>query len=287
VDRLLIGAMGKVIYWDGAQAHTVFDAQGERAYGITWDEDRIFVAVGRKKGKILIFDGQWRMQGEVQVYDGSRDTHQMLWWKGTLYIAEPGREAIIRYKDGKTDRIGWQQRFCERREKPHVNSIWCDGIRFYVVEHWRRQLPKKVQVLDLNWKPLGALVIDGEVLSGSPSNGIHNVYVEDGHLYTLGPGRLIRLNLESDEASAHQIEWSPWPYYLRGLARTDDAFYVGMSQFESVRTARARGQSAFAVMDDALDVVEVVMLRGAGQIHEIRALSGDRAHNGIDCPFRG
>jgi hypothetical protein len=60
-----------------------------------------------------------------------------------------------------------------------------------------------------------------------------------------------------------------------------------MSQFESIRTARVKGESAFAVLDDALEVTEVVKLKDAGQIHEIRALSGDRAHNGIECPFRG
>lgn len=286
MDRLLIGVMGKVIYWDGEQANTVFKTQGKRVYGITWNREHIFVAVGRRRGEILVFDGQWKSQGAIPLYDGPRDAHQMLWWDRTLYIAEPGREAIAYYRDGETKRIGWQGRFCGEREKPHVNSVWCDGQRFYVTEHWRRLLPKKIRILDLEWRPQGVLVIGEEILGNGPDNGIHNAYVENGWLYTLGPGRLIQLSLSSGEVIAHQIE-GPWPFYLRGLARTEDAFYVGMSQFSRVRIARAKGKSAFAVLNNALEVRKIVTLKDTGQVHEIRALAGDRAHNGIKCPFEG
>lgn len=286
MDRLLIGVMGRLIYWDGKRANTVFEAHGKRIYGITWDKEHILIAVGRKGGEILVFDGEWRRQGVIQLDHYLQDAHQILWWKGTLYIVESGCETVLCYRDRKVKRVGWMQCFYERPKKPHINSIWCDGKRFYVVEHWRQQLPKKVRILDLKWQSQDVLMIGKEIFGNEPDNGIHNVYIENGWLYTLGPGRLIQLDLSSGETSVHQME-GPWPYYLRGLARTDGAFYVGMSQFARVRSARTKGESAFAVLDDALKVRDMVTLKDTGPMHEIRALVGDRAHNGIECPFRG
>ena len=71
--------------------------------------------------------------------------------------------------------------------------------------------------------------------------------------------------------------------YFRGLARTKDRFYIGVSHF-SPREKRVEGGSAILVMDSDLNQLGFVQLEGTGQLCEIRALEGDKAHNGTNCP---
>ncbi|NIP85355.1 MAG: hypothetical protein GTO03_07255 [Planctomycetales bacterium] len=75
--------------------------------------------------------------------------------------------------------------------------------------------------------------------------------------------------------------------YLRGLARTD-RFYVGVSRCgERAERHGPENDSAVLVLDDDLVEVGRIELQGTGQLCEVRALDGDRAHNRLPCPFRG
>lgn len=284
MEPLLLSTMGKLIYWDGEKANTVYKTQG-RIYGITWNQEHLFIIAGRKNENILVFDKQLKMQNTIQCTDGMRDAHQALWLKGTLYIMDTGRESII-YHAEKTNRIRWPGRFCEKHEKPHINSIWYNKQQFYIVEHWRKRLPKKIRILDLNWQTVNVLTLGRNVFKSEEALGIHNVYVENDYLYTLGPEVIIKISLQDGSIYTQQVK-SPWPCYVRGLARTDNEFYLGLSKFHYIRDKRIKGDSAFMVLDNNLQIKETIILKDAGQVYEIRALKGDRAHNGIDCPFQG
>ena len=302
MDRLLIGAIEKLVYWDGERADVVYETTEPfvplttgpfdglttgRIFGVTWDREHIFVVTSQHLGQVVVFDGQWREVGVIPFGDGVRDPHphQALWWAGTLYIALTGYHAIACY-DGEKTTVEWPGRFCDKDgSDPHVNSIWSDGQSLYVVEHWRDKLPKKVRRFDLNWTLQETWLLGEEAFGGQNHHGIHNVYVEDGYLYTLAPRQAIGLCLETGETET--VAGALPGYYLRGLARTEDAFYVGMSLNRRVRKERAKGDAAVMVLDGQWQERGIITLQDVGQIHEVRALRGDRAHNGIDCPFRG
>ena len=278
---LLIGTGKNIIYWDGQKATSVFKTKN-RAYGITWNRDHVFVAIGREN-KIFVFDKNFEEVDIISLSGSRSDLHQALWYGNKLYAVDANHASLIRY-DGKENRLDWkQERFCEKDDKPHINSIWCDGQFFYIVEHWKYKLPKKIRIFNLQWQCVDVLEIEKSIFTDQV-NGIHNVYKENDVLYTLGPEMFIQIDLH--KTIAHRIT-GPWQCYLRGLARTDNRFYIGMSKFIAVRSARIKGESAFMVLDDNLNAMQITVLENTGEVYEIRALKGDKAHNGIDCPFQG
>ena len=155
-------------------------------------------------------------------------------------------------------------------------EIWCDGERFYVSEFRHRvEGPSVVRVCDMALNLIETLEI------GQP---IHNVYVEDGALYSLvsrkpggvnvydlGSGRQWRipLNLPDDQL-------------LRGLAKTKDRWYVGVSRWETWRDKRHVGDSVVLELDNEFRQVGEFVLPDGGPVCELRVLDApDLAHHGI------
>ena len=77
-----------------------------------------------------------------------------------------------------------------------------------------------------------------------------------------------------------------YQHYLRGLARTDGLWLIGVSQAAS-REDRQYGPSSVLVLDDDFkEVYRINLDQRFGQLMEIRLLSSpDYAHNGVRCPL--
>jgi len=280
-DSLLVATYQKLIYYDGKQCNVILN-NPDNIYSITWNQENIFVITGKH---ILVYDDIWQLQETISFWDTGLDPHphQAIWHNG-LFIVLSGYNYIAHYVGAYTSIIEWLGKYCKSNDDPHINSIWYSNHRFFVVEHWRDKLPKKIRIFDEMWKWQCAIDVTKELFDDR-WNGIHNVYVENEKMYTLGPRRIITLGKQQDTVKTDFD--IPWQFYFRGLARTDNHFYVGVSKHNKLRENRASGESAILVLDDNLNQENLIILNDTGQVHDVRAMVDDKAHNGIDCPFKG
>lgn len=288
MERLLIATYNKVILWDKGQ-NTVWKGRASpeyhNFYGISWDEERIYVAEGghTAHSTIHVFDKNLNRQGTLPLSRCAGDPHQIYWWDGKLYVASSAEDRIVAY--GETfQSFQWKR---SGESTLHVNSIWCDGERFYVVEHRKREMPKRVRIFDLDFSPIDCIELKEDGFIKKRPHGIHNVYIEDGILYTCSPRAIVRHNLSSGESRPvipHRLVNEA--HYVRGLARVLGRFFVGLSEVK-VRVERGEGDSAVLVLNDDLTVDDVIPLKDTGGLNEIRAIDGpDLAHNQVRCPYR-
>lgn len=200
-----------------------------------------------------------------------------------MYIASANQEKIVVWNGKDCRDVKWRE-----REEPaqHLNSIWCDGENFYVVEHRKREMPKRIRIFDLDFEPMGCIELLRNAFIKERPHGIHNVYIEGGILYTCSPKAFVRHDL----ISGHSEPIVPCKlvneaHYVRGLARVPGKFFIGLSEAK-VRSERGEGDSAILVTDDDFNVLDILPLKDTGGLNEIRAIDGpDLAHNGMVCPY--
>jgi hypothetical protein len=219
----------------------------------------------------------WNTEETVPFPTPIKDIHQIYWFDGVLYATHTAANRLDTWDDRGFGTIRW----CGEGADEHINSIWCDGERFYVCEHRRGVEPARVRVFDRGWNPVGTQEFYG--LNPAHACGVHNVYVEGGVLYTLSVDRLVLRNLASGETETRVVRDAAHLDYLRGFARSADRFVVGKSQV-GVKEVRGEGDAEILFLDENLRLEDVIVLPDAGQLHDIRLLEGDRAHNGLDCP---
>ena len=293
MTRLLISTYKRVILWDG-QAHTVWDERGGPGYhnffGITWDEEKIYVAEGGHSGDSLyhVFDADLQHIGLLPFgqKDGMglriSDPHQIYWWDGKLYVASAWQDSIFIWDDPDCTEVHWKKK---GETSQHLNSIWCDGEAFYVVEHRKREMPKRVQVLNMDFEPLHKIVIPNSAFVKTTPHGIHNVYIEDGWLYTCSPKAFVAFKMETGATRTVTSPTIQAAHYVRGLARVPGKWFAGLSEAR-VRNERGQGDSAVLVLDDNLEMIDLYPLQDTGGLNDIRAIDGpDLAHNKVRCPY--
>jgi len=308
--RLLISTKPRLIFWDGAP-HVFYDELSPQAcerhplvetavefpscmwqfFGITWDAEFIYVAeAGRKNhGHIHVFDGQLQYQGRLKIVHrwSFGDIHQIYWWDGKLYIMDTGWDRIAIWDGETTKYVRWIG-----KDEPHIhiNSIWNDGEKFWVVEHRMERYPKRIRIFrPLGFKCLDTIYLERALVAPKSGDcGLHNVYVEDGILYTLAPHGMVQYDLASGKGKVFELGkvWGKGNEYLGGLARTPDHWFVGVAPPSSGhRVARWSCDSGIYILNNDFEIEDVVVFPGAGAVTDIRAVDGDLAHNGIRCPY--
>jgi hypothetical protein len=293
IERLLISTYNKIILWDG-KAHTIWDERGKpefhNFFGITWNDKEIYVAEGGREGGSLyhVFDEGLKYVSVLPfglAGSGKRisDPHQIYWWDDKLYISSAKEDTIYSW-DGSPEMeyIRWK-----KAEEPHqhLNSIWCDGEHFYVAEHRKRIMPKRVQVLDMNFSPLHKIIMPDDAFVKATPHGIHNIYIEDGCLYTCSPKAFVRFNMVTGETKTITSRLIRAAHYVRGLARVPGRWFIGLSEAK-IRSERGEGDSAVLVLSDDLEKIDLLPLQDTGGLNDIRAIDGpDLAHNRMECPY--
>lgn len=288
MTRLLVSTYRGLILWDG-KAHTIHEGHSHGEYhnffGITWNEDEIYVAEGGHVGHSCyhVFDGDLKHKGKLPIGKGIGDPHQIYWWDGKLYIISAKQDAIFIWDGtGEPERIRWRQ---SREPTQHLNSIWCDGNFFYVVEHRKRVMPKRIQVLDMDFEPIRKIMIPNRAFVKAKPHGIHNVYIEDGWLYTCSPKAFVALEVDTGITRTVISKLIHQAHYVRGLARVCGKWFIGLSEAR-VRSERGEGDSAVLVLNDGLETIDLLPLQDTGGLNDIRAIDGlDLAHNQVRCPY--
>lgn len=237
-------------------------------YGVSWDHENVYLGERDSKagGSIERRSPSLKRLGPVK--DWVRDVHQVLWADGILYWtnthedtleAWDGHEVMVAYDAGGNG-----------TDAHHLNSVWQDANgHLWIVEHGRGNDASQIRCLNTTWHFGFQGITD-----------LHNVYIEQGHAYVLAGARVLSLCLENK----HLEEMVRVPdSYLRGLARDDGRWYVGRS-LVGERGEREGHDAHVLVFDDDWKQTDCLTLPKAGQVHEVRLLEGDRAHNGLAYP---
>ncbi len=291
-ERLLITTRNRVILWDNGPK-TVYVDEGVTKdnryhdfYGITWDEKFICITERTlRHAEILIFNGELKLEVKGLLTIEIFDAHQIFYKNNKLYVTNPRKNEIVIKEENDEGKLVCRAVSWKEPEDTylHLNSIWCDGQRFYVVEHRKKKQPKRIKILDLDFNPLGEIDISPESPQSVQLRGLHNIYIESSFLYTCSPEGLLQVDLLAKNSK--NVVRSPKGLYMRGLARTKDYFFLGLSEMKG-RGERDGGDSAVLVVDNQFKLVAKLFLRDTGGLHDIRAVDSlDLAHNGIKCPI--
>jgi len=277
VDKLIIATSRKLIVWDGdATTFAETTAPWQYFYGITWEPGRLYAVFG---GNVLTFTPTLIPGKDVPLGFGLSSPRQIFSVKGELYVCE---ETGHLWKwNRSTERTTLIKHF---KKETCLNSIWNDGEFFYIVGSCGTNIPKMVAIYDGNWREQDRYLIDRDVFRDGMYSNIYNVYMERGIIYTLARGTLIQIDTRTGKT---QSLFFSDKMCLRGLARTGHYFYVGVSDM-ALPENHTKGNSSIIVLDDDLDYVNTIELRGTGQLYDIRAIDSlDLAHNRIRCPIKG
>lgn len=270
MNDLLISTMNGLILWQDSEARLV--AHGTY-YGLTWDKEFVYAS----------FNPQHRNVTEIEVFNhelyriGRLDTvelhgvHQIFSWKDNLYIVNTSTDHIEVINGNKAQRFSWTG-FNEDRH--HLNSIWMDQDYIYVAEGQTTGLKgtPAIQTLTHNYKPANRFILPATVQ-------IHNVYVENETLYTCGKFGLVKKSLREKRYNVIDLRLDDANGFLRGLAKSEDCFYIGESQVRP-REQRPYGDSRILVLNNDLEIIRTIELQDTGQIHDVRIINDvDYAHN--------
>lgn len=281
-NRLLVTTSKKFILWDG-KPHIIQENQG-LYYGITWGYEKVYVVSrGASGSPVQMFDKQLAPVGYVPFRWLGEDPHQAFWWKNRLYIANRDKFCVS-FWDFHAEVEGMVH---STLTDQHINSVWCDGELFYVIEHRHDRTPKFVHIYTDSWRKVNVLSIHTGPQDELTGHGIHNVYTEYTKLVTLAPDSLYVI----DRPGKGRVRKIPFDMpseriYLRGLARTAKHYYVGVSNY-ATRSFRGEGDSWICVLDSCFELQDVITLPDTGQILEVRSVDDiDFAHNRLECPIK-
>ena len=285
--QCLIGTYKNLLHWDGSEAKVVREGVH---YGITWDHEYIYASYNPPHDHIT----------EIEVYDSHlkylhtlplpdlKGVHQIHWYDGMLYITNTAHNRIDMWDGVRVSSLDYTdsaslEPYQLRVDSLHINSIWTDGVHWYICEHGYKLPPAKIRVFDMDLNQVHLIELDYAV---HDDLNAHNVYLENDCIYTCRHRRIGIRNYEGtlirsvfphgeDEAT----------FLLRGLARTAEHFYVGESTY-APRDLRGEGDSDILILDGDLCLLDTIFLKDAGQVYEIRVIDDmDYAHNGVPCPM--
>lgn len=295
--KLLISTDNALLYHNDGK-ETVLHSGAGVYYGITWSESTLYiVARGNEPSRMLAFDAKmWPKDPPQFVHMGAPGDgpHQAFYLDGILAVANTQHNRLEMW-DEMTGRVWsvWPGDRYDERDIDHLNSVWrCPASgKWFVAEHRKDLVPKLIRTFALiDGKKADAHVIEldaPELNAGPVRRGIHNVYAENGSIYTLGPSEIIKHSPLEETTEVIRVSGiEPGVHYLRGLARVGKTWIVGSSK-ACPREDRAWSSSTIWILGPAFNVLDTIELdERFGQVMDIRAVGQrDKAHNGIKCPL--
>jgi hypothetical protein len=298
--RILIGSpRGVFIIDDALGNHTVKHILQGSVYGVSFNEDKIFVA--RRKHNIVFLDKNLKRSGTApklqiaSVHQIHYDVQDKL-----LYITDTVHDRIVAY-DPVKNKIQKQIKLKGATNKEmHFNSVWRnpEDKKIYGYIHCfegisnppEQQRPYAIR-LDDNLK------IEHKWRMGKKG---HNVYVENGYIYVLDTfgedcntkknhivSRMIRKPIDSPpESQPSEILFDVSEYVnycVRGLCVSDDHVVVGLSTLGNRGNRMKKCNHGYVVIYDRnYKKIKDIHIKNCGQVYETRLLDvKDYAHNGI------
>lgn len=278
MNKILISTMLKFVLYDGKPIilHEGDLSLGTAHYnGITWNENNIFVSASVDAKYIIHkFDKSLELVDTLSEAD-LHETHQIFWQNNKLYVTNTGLNRIEILENGNWSSIAWKH---ARYDIDHINGIWINDKRFYITEFRRRTEgapPSIIRICDNDFNTL-------EEITVNRGKGIHNIYHENNTLYTLisSPPQIIEYNLISKKFSAFNLDVKD--ALIRGIARTINYWYIGVSRWEMERDKRHVGDAIVLQLDNEFNEVNRITMPDFGPVCDIRVIDElDLAHNGI------
>ncbi|OHD63239.1 MAG: hypothetical protein A2176_11685 [Spirochaetes bacterium RBG_13_51_14] len=249
--------------------------------GITWSDKHIYIAYRDEGGKcvpsdkegILVLDKKWN---EVRRYAKPdydfNDLHQIYYHDSRLFVANTAMDKI--------DLINTESHTMEKelpcplgeKKTHHLNSVFFGEGHYWICMHNRGE-SDVIKLRPGSFEEVDRIRI---------GNQIHNAYVENGRLYTLSS---LNSSVLSTDIHKHKrvkrvkkLNTSMW---LRGLARTESNWIIGMTTFEAERSKRVGAPSYIIIFNDSFRKKKIVDTTVSGLIYDLRATAGDRAHNSL------
>lgn len=283
-DRLLITTMLKIVYWDGEQAIVLHEGdlgQGTAHYhGLTWDDQGTVYVSAVDDFRYVIRRFRWPTFEPLPHIEGElHEVHQIFWQDGLLYVTNTGKNRVDVWDGGKWTLKAWNRSPCD---VDHINAIWGTGEKIYIAEHGQKtERGSMVRICSRGLDELWPVLV---------GPNIHNVYAQEGYVYNLtspnpksGPAGILWTDITDDD-SRHRLKGFPeWgKVLLRGLARTQEHWYIGMSRWEEKRDKRMIGDAIIAQLDNSLQEVGNILMPDFGPVCDVRVVDAlDLAHNGI------
>lgn len=131
----------------------------------------------------------------------------------------------------------------------------------------------------------GVLALRRGVLDCIHRASAHNVYVENGKLFVCSSEAECIIIRDLSTGKDRMINTGQYAKGLpRSLARTPGRWYIGISQRATRNESDLAQDGSVLVFDDHFNLIHNIVLKNVGQVLEIRAMTLDRAHNGIPSP---
>jgi hypothetical protein len=242
--------------------------------GITWDKANVYLsATENTRYGIRIFNRQ--LVEISNLFDADlHETHQILWKRDKLYATNTGLNRIEIWDGKEWSHKAFNPSTCD---VDHINAIWSKDEYFYIGEFRRRQSENeksRVRFCNSDFSLRANVIVD---------QPIHNVYIEDGSLYNLVSGDIYgisKIDLESGKQNYYPLFQSK--VLLRGLARTESFWYIGVSRWETERDKRHVGDAIILQLDNDFKEVDRIIMLNFGPVCDIRVIDElDLAHNGV------
>lgn len=273
--KFFITTSSTISLYDGQLSDIKVFPNGIRVFGLSWDYDYGYVSVtysDRESDVIYRFDKNFNFE-EISISEKLKDVHQLLVVDKDLYIINTFYNKILKLNldNFKLERKKWRG-----KEPPvHLNSIWYNNNKFYVVEH--RMNNSKILITNNELEQLKEI---------SGLRHVHNVYIENNKLFCSSS---IETSLVIIDPMSGKIlekkrlkELHDNVKYLRGFARSENNWLIGFSKYDKREKRPRSAHGSVVILDNNFKTINHLSIPGKGQIHEIRIINEiDKAHNNI------
>lgn len=279
--KFLITTSKSFSIYDKKVEDIFFEEDNNRIYGLTWDNENIYVGgynPQKKNDNVRIFDKFFNFKNFLKMPHPLKGCHQIFYYINKLYVMNTDSNSIdvLNVENNNWKRRGWTG----SANHTHINSIWSDGKHIYVCEHNGRKPPSRIVQKGMNFGK------DLDIISKAGLQ-IHNVYIEDGFIFTCNSANfcLTKIDMKSKKQIMHKRidAFGSDEWFTRGLCRFGEYWAIGLSFPVKNRADRADAhKGGIAILNNKFEVVEQIPIFNRGQIHEIRAFKDDKCHNGIN-----
>ncbi|MHA2065182.1 MAG: hypothetical protein ACXABY_12470 [Candidatus Thorarchaeota archaeon] len=286
---LLVATLKKLLLYNpNSHGVKVLREGGGPFYGLSWDEDRLFLGDRRGAGgdKLYIYDKDFH---EIESPNMILNHHHQIFYLGKkLYITDTGMDRVAIWDGESTVYRDWNYEIRKEynkhehdRDMHHINSLWApsrDSQEIWVGYHnmtFYSNRPSEVKVMDLDLTKVLRSYTIGESL--------HNIFMDDHKLYICNSGKEELLEYHTGNFRTRQLGIGRW---TRGLGATSDYFVVGGSMIGMGLEREGGNLTLSLVHRPSWEVVDRRNLEANGAVFELRIVDQpDLAHNGIDCPL--
>mgnify|MGYP003150248521 FL=1 len=244
-----------------------------RPFGITWNEDTIFIA---NRSNLLIYDSDLKF---VKSINGILDqnTHQIVYYENQIIVTMTRQDCIrfINLEDYSHETFhiddGWGN--FQPTHKYHVNSVVVRDNLLYVMLHNRSRKPSQILVFNLETKEKESL-IDTDLKSS------HGIYLNGDIIACLDTHK------QRIKFGSKSIYEPSFGGFMRGMAGDKNTIAVGHFPPQE-RHYRGFGDAHISIFENKKFVKEY-RIDNIGAINDIRRIDGEDLchHNKYPFPFK-